>query len=300
VIAAIAIVIAAVPAPANPRWTARERGDLLEPWSLEPDLRPVPRPVERPALPTGDEPQAGGADEPTRPAALPEGEGVVVVRCRQIVIGQPARAQKLLELLRAGAQLETAKRSLGGVDVVERTRDYPLEDLEPDIQSEIHGLEEGDWSRVRVQGGRAIAFQLVARERRALESLPALGAGLGPEEQARVQRLQRPRPVARPMVDETRDADAAAVVQQVQPDYPPGTTESGTVTVRVRLGRADDVVAVEIENSSNPIFDEPALRAARRSTYRTSRRDGIPETSVVSVTYNFVAPQVPPGEARQD
>jgi hypothetical protein len=301
VVCAVLVVgtVLATCAGADPRWTERERNDLLEPWSMEPGAgAPLTLPA-RPQPPVSDAPEAGG--DPTsgapRPGVVPAGEGIEVVRCRQLVISQPARAERLVALLRGGADLETAKRSLGGVHVAERTRDYPLADLEADIRAEIAAMNAGDWSRVRQTGGRALVFQLVAREHRDPASLPAFGTGLGPDELARVQRLQRPRPAPRPVRDETADAEGAAIVQQVDPEYPAGATESGSVTVRVQIGRADDVVDVQVESATHDIFKEPALRAARHSTYRTARRDGIPELSSVTVTFNFVAPPaLTPGE----
>ena len=290
---ACACVAIAALAGADPRWTERERSDLLEPWSMEPGTATSAAPTpSRSQPPASDAPDAGrdAAADAARPGVVPQGEGIDVVRCRQLIISQPARAERLVALLRAGTDLETAKRSLGGVDVVERTRDYPLADLEPDIRQEIAGLSDGGWSRVRTTRGRAVVFQLVAREHRDPASLPAFGTGLGADEMARVQRLQRPRPAPRPVRDETSDAEGAAIVQQVDPEYPAGATESGSVTVRVQLGRADDVVDVQIESATHEIFKDAALRAARYSTYRTSRRDGIPEVSSVTVTFNFVAP----------
>jgi TonB family protein len=281
------------------RWTPRERADLLEPWSLEPGAAgpPSPRPLDpaRPGAAPGEPRIDGGVDAgaPGSPS-LPTGQGVEVVRCRQITLGQPARADRLAAFLRSGSDLETARRAVGGVEVTERTRDYALADLEPDIRDEIATLPVGGWSRVRTTRGRATLFQLVSRDRRDAASLPALGSGLGAEETARLQRLQRPRPPVPVVHDETGDTEAAVVVQQVPPEYPSGATTSGQVTVRVRIGRADDVVDVSLENSTDPVFEAAALYAARRSTYRAARRDGIPESSEVVVTFNFVAPQQQP------
>jgi TonB family protein len=286
------------------RLTPRERADLLEPWALEPRPGEVPMPVPPvlpvPAPPAADVPTDAEFGTPqTQPQApgASDGVGVEIVRCRQLTIGQPARAERLAALLQSGADLETARRAVGGADIVERTREYALDELEPDIRAEIASLPEGGWSRVRTTRGRATIFQVVAKSRRDAATLPQLGAGLGHEEQARLQATLKPRPApVQPVQDETRDVDAAAVVQQVQPEYPQGATTSGEVTVLVRIGRADDVIDAEVQNSTDPQFNEAALRAARRSTYRAARNDGIPEVSTVTVTFKFVAPAQAPGQ----
>jgi TonB family protein len=295
----------------DPRLTPRERADLLEPWALEPRPGEVPMPVPPvlPVPPAADVPTdaeiGSPATEQPSPSPSPsDGVGVEIVRCRQLTIGQPARAERLAALLQSGADLETARRAVGGADIVERTREYVLDDLEPDIRAEIASLPEGGWSRVRTTRGRATIFQVVAKSRRDAATLPELGAGLGQEEQARLQATLKPRPApVRPVQDETRDAEAAAVVTQVQPEYPQGATTSGEVTVLVRIGRADDVINAEVQSSTDPQFNDAALRAARRSTYRAARTDGIPSVSTVTVTFKFVAPaqagqdptQPPPG-----
>jgi TonB family protein len=66
------------------------------------------------------------------------------------------------------------------------------------------------------------------------------------------------------------------------------------VTVDVEVGLSDDLIDARIVHSSDTIFETSATDAARRSQYRSARRNGIPERGRVTMTFKFVAPQTPP------
>jgi TonB family protein len=309
-------VFTAWSAHAETRLSPREQADPLEPWSMEfvpgagnPGASPAP--AANPA--SLDTAESGSAPNPAAPPQSPlvpddsdpgavaraqaAKEQVLVVRCRQLLIGQPAAAERLGELLRGGASFEAARRAVGSIDLTDRTRDYALDELEPDLQREVEALPAGGWSRTRPWNGRTALFQVVDKQTRERGTIPALGAGLSPDEQARLARVQRDRPApaavaaANAASAETRDLDPAAVVQQVQPTPPENVTIGGTVTVVVQIGRTDDVTDVQVESSSDALFNAPALDAARRSTYRSANRNGIPEPGSVRITFNFPVPQ---------
>lgn len=309
-------VLAACSVQAETRLSPREQADPLEPWSMEfvpgaPAPATSPAPAALPASPDtalaalgaapAAQPQAPLVPDDSDPAAVARAlaakEQVLVVRCRQLLIGQPAAAERLGELLRGGASFEAARRAVGSIDLSERTRDYAIDELEPDLRREVEALPAGGWSRTRPWNGRTALFQVVDKQTRERGTLPALGAGLSAEEQSRLARAQRDRPAAAAVAAanaaaaETRDSDPAAVVQQVQPTPPEDATTGGVVTVVVQIGRTDDVTDVQVESSSAEIFNAPAIDAARRSTYRSASRNGIPEPGSVRITFNFPAPQ---------
>jgi hypothetical protein len=293
--------------PPEHRLSPVESADPLEPWSLEVNVAtpppapsrnpvpaspaigpdPAPNPPPRPALPPSD------ADLPNDPRSL---EKVAAVTCRQILIADPQKAARLAALLQSGASLEDAQRALGRVDMVEVNRAYALEELAPEVRAEIEKLPVGGWSSVRPWRGRSSIFQVVAKDERERRALPALGRGLGTDEQndLAAQRRQIARDQRPSASDETADYENATVVTQVSPEFPPNASGPGEVTVQVQLGASDDVIDAIVMRASDPIFEFPARDAARRSQYRSARRNGIPEKSAVTLTFKFVAPQ-PPG-----
>ena len=320
--ALLVVVVAVGPAPgiaAETRLTPREQQDLLEPWSLEinPAATPVPIPAPVPIRPPppslGDTTTAIAVlapAAPVRPPLVPDDsdpqavarartakEKVLVVRCRQLLVGQPAAAERLGELLRGGASFEMARRAVGSIDLTERIRDYAIDELEPELRREVEALPAGGWSRTRPWNGRVALFQVVAKETRERGTIPALGAGLSGDEQSRLARVVRDRPApavaaaADQAANDTRDIDHAAVVQQIQPVTPEHATQGGTVIVVVQVGRTDDVTDVRVESSTATMFNQAAMDAARRSTYRSARRNGIPEPDAVTITFNFPAPR---------
>jgi hypothetical protein len=295
--------------PPERRLSPSEAADPLEPWSLEvnvqvptppPSRNPVPEsPAIGPNPAPNPNPQAplppSDADLPNDPRSL---EKVAAVTCRQILVADPQKAARLASLLHSGASLEDAQRALGRVDLVEVNRDYALEELSPEVRAEVERLPVGGWSSVRPWKGRSAIFQVVTKDERERRALPALGRGLDADEQndLAAQRRQVARTQKPSAGDETADYENASVVTQVSPEYPPNATGPGEVTVQVQLGASDDVIDAIVMNTTDPIFEFPARDAARRSQYRSARRNGIPERSAVTLTFKFVAPQQPPAQ----
>jgi len=217
-----------------------------------------------------------------------------VVRCRQIQIGHPQHARRLASLLRAGAALEDARRAIGGIEVVERQRDYALEDLEPDLRREIEALPDGGWTRPRTWRGRSVLVQVVGRLRVSRATLPKLGEGLSDAERERLTtryRLNAAPPPPRPKdSSESAMLQPAAVLEQVQPETPANVQDGGEVEVLVEVGREGEAVDVRVQYASNPALTDAALTAARRSRYRAATRLGIPEPGTVTLTFRFTAP----------
>ena len=294
------------------RLTQRESQDVLEPWSLEnepvtvPLAPPAPTPVParvnpdttaaRPAAPPRSEPPAADSDVGAGAPGSAGREQILVVRCRQLLVGHRLAAERLARLLRSGASLEEARKAIGSIDIDDRTRDYAVDDLQPELRAEVEKLPEGAWSGVRNWNGRAALFQVVSKQRRERRSIPELGAGLDTDEQSRMARVQRPvqAPPSRPVADETADTEGAEVVNQVTPQYPEDAMAAGAVTVLVTVGRSDEVISVDIETSSDPVFNRAAQDAAHRSTYRAQRQGGTPVGGSVRVTFQFPAPQALP------
>jgi len=288
--------------PFTSRLTPEEIADPLAPWSFEfwrnapGQIDPRTGPATGPLVP-GDAPT-----EPDREheAAQPlRGDEVAVVHCRQILIGHPEHARRLAALLGAGATLEDARRAIGGVDVVERQRNYALEDLEPDLRTEIEALPDGGWTRLRTWRGRSVLVQVVDRLQLSRSMLPALGEGLSDAEREKLSarfRLNASPPPPRPQNPDQTAEQPAAVLEQVKPETPPNVQGGGEVVVLVEVGREGEAVDVRVLNSTNPALEEAALNAARRSRYRAATRLGIPEQGTVTVTFRFAAPGAPPEE----
>jgi TonB family protein len=154
---------------------------------------------------------------------------------------------------------------------------------------------------VRPWRGRSALFQVVSKGERQRGSVPALGQGLDREELERLAAQQRTVPP--PPRPESQDPDfkPATVVQQAQAQYPQGIQESAEVTVQVDVGLSDDYIGARVLRSTNPIFDQSALDAAQRSTYRSARRAGIPERGTLNLVFRYVAPGQPmPSQAPAD
>lgn len=285
------------------RLTREELADPLAPWTLETSGR----------VPGGRSPQTDPAAGPLVPSDAPadsqlppavdrplRGDEVAVVRCRQLLIGHPEHARRLATLLRAGAALEDAKRAIGGVDIVERQRDYALEDLEPDLRAEIETLPAGGWTRVRTWRGRSALVQVVARLQLSRSALPLLGEGLSDAERERLSasyRMNAAPPTPRtPAPNETAILQPAAVLEQVKPETPANLQDGGEVVVLVEVGREGEAVDARVQYSSNPALEEAALTAARRSRYRAATRLGIPEPGSVTLTFRFASPGASPEE----
>jgi len=292
-------------APTDPPGvTQREMEDPLEAWSLEPGRQPpvLPLPsLPSPALPDTTRPSEpeGAQAPPTEIVPVDSTEIVVVVQCRQLLVSDPRQARRLAELLRGGATLEEARRGLGAIDIDESMRLYALDDLRPDLRAEIDTLAAGSWSGLREWRGRTALFQVVSKEEKPRSALPALGEGLGATEVERLANLQRAQPARAPVpsAPPASDFEPATTVEQATPKYPEGVTESADVSVQVEIGLSDDYLTARIVSSTNSQFDQSALDAAQRSTYRSARRNGIPERGTVTINFRYVAPgQAPPAD----
>jgi TonB family protein len=307
-VALTVVVVAVAGAAPEDRLTRREREDPLEPWSLEPGREEAPSPGPVPAD-TSTVPEAAEAsreaEQAEGPIAAEDGERVPVVRCRQVLVSHPAQAERLAALLRSGANLDEVRRAAAGVEIEEHTREYALEELQDDVRSEVEALPAGGWSRVRPWHGRAALFQVVEKAERARSELPQLGAGLDASERDRVaeagrasaaRRASAPPPAAAAATGAERGVEKAAVVNQVSPEFPPTASGGGEVTVLVEIDRLGQPIDVRVVSSSDRIFEIAAMDAARRSTYRGAKRDGIPEPGTVTLTFRFVAPTAQPGE----
>jgi hypothetical protein len=267
-----------------------EPADPLEPWTLEP----------RGFVPVAPFPSAGASPDTTalllpgatRSVPLPgDDELVLLIVCRQVLISQPERAELLQQLLQVGVPLQEATRTLGIVDFVEIVREYAIDEVHPDVRAQILALPDSAWSTARPWRGRFAFFQILGREVRARGTLPRLGEGLGDQERARLSRLQRLPDTPQTQAPQPgQDYEPAQVVEQKQPDYPPAATETGEVVLVVEVGRGNSVLGVTVESSTDPIFEGPAIDAARASTYRAAQRGQVPEPGTVRLTYRFAAP----------
>ncbi len=119
---------------------------------------------------------------------------------------------------------------------------------------------------------------------------------------ARVDAQGSPAPAAGPTPAPTTAACAqpnvsGATVRGFEPDTPYLANHygiDGLVNVIVSLDRDSRVVNARILGASNPIFEEPALEAARRSTFRTTIRNCQPLAAdfVFTVHFDAVHPRV--------
>jgi TonB family protein len=212
---------------------------------------------------------------------------VFVVRCRQLLVSHPVEAVRLASLLRAGTSLERARQAVVGVAFTERSRVYLMDELDPAVRREVESLPTGGWSEPRPWRGRTLVFQVVEKGLRPRSSVPKLGQGLAPEELDRVARMVPEHVAPRIASPDSADFTPASVVKQAKPEYPRDATKAGEVTLQVTVGRVGEVVEVRRSTASDPIFEGPAMEAARRSTYRPARRNGLPEQGNVMLTFQF-------------
>jgi len=302
--------------------TPAEIADALEPWSLEPPspsgsrLPPAVALPPRPGSqePPGSEPGPGALPEPGggpgpgpgadrgagataggggEPDGGEGGERVLVVRCRQLLVAHPEKAARLAAMLRGGASFEAARRALATDDLEERTREYAIDELDPGMRAEVEALPESAWSRPHPWRGRTLLYQVAEKKMRARSSIPQLGEGLDAVERERITNLA---PATRgaggaPPGGAQSVAELAAVVNQVQAEFPKNVRKAGEVTVVVTVGRLGEVIDVQVASSTDPVFEAPALEAARRSTYRPAKLSGRPARGEVTLTFRFAAPQ---------
>ena len=74
------------------------------------------------------------------------------------------------------------------------------------------------------------------------------------------------------------------------PDYPIVAKENnleGTVTVKVTVGEDGTVEDVTVLDSSDPIFEDPALEAATLCQFKPAKLEGKPTKSRVAIPYQF-------------
>ncbi|RPH64542.1 MAG: energy transducer TonB, partial [Myxococcaceae bacterium] len=95
---------------------------------------------------------------------------------------------------------------------------------------------------------------------------------------------------------------AAALAQSVTPpevvesppaEYPPGATTSAVVVTQVTVDAAGQVTTAEIAESAGKEFDDAALAAVRRWTFRPALRDGKPFAARVRIPFRFEPPSGP-------
>ena len=294
------------PAPPNPQPQSHvsrlpEPTDPLEPWSLDPvppaaavGSVPAPTPAAAPVILDS----LAASAPPTAPEATSapgDTTRVLVVHCRQILVSNPERAAALEKLLRHGVSLDKATKSLGITDLVQNTRTYAIDDLGPEIRAEIESVPDSTWSRARPWRGRYALYQVVRREESPRSAVPKLGEGLDAQERsrlnARLQRAQQPTPAQTPQVDS--DFVPASVDQQAPAEYPAAATGNGEVAILVEVGRTGTPGDIRVDTSTDPVFEAPAINAARNSKYRAATRAGIPEPGTVRLVYKFEAPQNP-------
>lgn len=279
----VAQTLTRVPPPAHP----------LEQWRLGP-APAATTVIPAPTVPEAPSDTASVALPDFQPAAEPDSLGdeeVEVVRCRQVLVSDPERAALLGRMLRHGTPLEDATHKLGIVDHVQSVRDYALADINPVLRAQLEALPDSAWSAGHRWRGRTVYVQILSREVRPRGSIPKLGEGLEESERQRVARLQRLQEpdVRAPAVDP--GVEPAAVIEQEPPKYPAAATGAGEVRLRVEVGRLAEVLAVTVEYASDPVFETPAIEAARGSRYRAARRPpGIAEPGTVMLTYKFAAP----------
>jgi TonB family protein len=286
--------------------------DPLEPWSLEqqPTVLPAPTPSSPPdvglAVPTpGDStsPRDARLDTPPDVGDLygsdsTATDAIPVVRLRQILVENPHQARQLRELFDAGVPWAEARSLLKLGEVKEFQRQYALEDLALDLRAEVEALPDSAWSSGIAWRGRTMFFQVLSRALRSRSALPALGDGLSDQEKSRLAQL-RPN-LRQPQASGASNVPAedeglvqAAIVKQEPPIYPEAATIDGEVILVVSIGRQHDVTKVEVASSTDPIFEQPAIEAARRSEYRSATRNGIPEPGTIRLNYSFKVPTAP-------
>ncbi|HEX5131469.1 MAG TPA: energy transducer TonB [Candidatus Krumholzibacteria bacterium] len=80
------------------------------------------------------------------------------------------------------------------------------------------------------------------------------------------------------------------VDRMVEPDYPEYAKQNqieGLVQLRVNVSAGGKVESARVMESTNPIFDEPALAAVRQWRFKPARKDGETVRSQVMVPVKF-------------
>jgi len=80
-------------------------------------------------------------------------------------------------------------------------------------------------------------------------------------------------------------------VRTVAPDYPDELRRdgvSGVVMVKCTIDEKGNVTEPEVEKSSNPAFEKPALAALKKWKFKPAKSDGTPVAIKVSIPIKFV------------
>ena len=93
--------------------------------------------------------------------------------------------------------------------------------------------------------------------------------------------------------DGSASKDVPFPLKIVTPPFPPRARMSGVVLVEVRVGSDGQVTGVKVVRSA-PGFDDAALQAAHRWTFRPGQVDGTNVPAVAYVIFGFPQPVTPP------
>jgi protein TonB len=80
-------------------------------------------------------------------------------------------------------------------------------------------------------------------------------------------------------------------VRTVAPEYPPELRRdgvSGLVMVKCTIDEQGNVVDPQVEKSSNPAFEKPAVDALKKWKFKPAKQDGTPVAIKVSIPIKFV------------
>lgn len=80
-------------------------------------------------------------------------------------------------------------------------------------------------------------------------------------------------------------------VRTVPPTYPSELRRegvSGVVMVKCQIDTQGNVTGTEVEKSSNPAFEQPAVDAVKRWKFKPAKQDGVPVVIKVSIPIKFV------------
>jgi protein TonB len=105
-------------------------------------------------------------------------------------------------------------------------------------------------------------------------------AGIG---SARAQEMKPP-------ADSIPSRPIPEATKQVQPDYPEAARRDsleGTVWLKVYIDEKGRVIQASVQKSDNEVFNEPALAAARKWTFKPVMQEGKPVGLWVSIPYKF-------------
>lgn len=96
--------------------------------------------------------------------------------------------------------------------------------------------------------------------------------------------------LATPVFAQTK-TEPPVPVRTVAPDYPDELRRegvSGLVMVKCEIDAQGNVTTTEIEKSSNPAFEKPAVAAVKKWKFKPAKQDGNPVAIKVSIPIKFV------------